>query len=885
MSSVPDPPPDSLLPDDWAALQHLLNNVLDAPPEERPALIRTLAGGDEARASALAAMVAECEQGLPLLERPAAERFGSLARNPDAPPLPEVLADRYRIVRELGHGGMAYVYLAHDMKHGRDVAIKVIRPLLASSLGHDRFLREIGIAAQLRHPNIVPLYDSGEIEGLLYFVMPFEGATLRNRLDAEGVLSIPDAVSVLRDVARALAYAHERGVVHRDIKPDNVMMSGGAAVVSDFGIAKAVSDALAPGTATTLTKAGSGIGTPAYMAPEQATGDPGVDQRADLYSLGCLAYELFTGVPPFSGSMHEIIAAHLTTAPQPVNELREQVPPAVASLVERCLQKLPADRPQSARDVVEVLDGRVSGALTSTGSAEALRTSGAVRAIGDSNAPPRAASRRRVAAAIILGALLVAAGVLASRRDPPPAAPLSIAVLPFGSIDADSQLSFVTNGLAEDVASALARVPGVQIKSRIGARAYRGNLSPDVSEAGIKLKADYIMTGTVRQDPQSRWIVSAYLERATDAASVWSDNFVLNPDQQAGAAERIAASLAGELQKQFPGLVDTAASPAYSQRTTNDEAYRLYLRAQEKLSRRGQSLDESADLFRRALQLDPRYARAHSGLAMALALFPHFEDASAASVHDPVMTAARRALALDPTLAQPHVALGLIHQFFLRWDSAAAEFQTAVRLDSRDVEARVQYARHLLFRGRPEEAVRQLRAAREEDPASALVLSWLSYAFLLSGRRDSALIESQRALENDSMNFTSLTLGASVRLAVNRPDEAVKLVTRLREPITSMSSTHVIAKAGDTATARRRLQEEDAEVPQPRFAELRRAFSHLGLGDTASALDALERATASGYIWTSWTPVSAPVFDAIRESPRFKELLRRVNLSDVGSRR
>src|SRR6185295_19765252 len=211
----------------------------------------------------------------------------------------------------------------------------------AASLGRDRFLREIEIAARLRHPNIVPLYDSGDAEGTLYFVMPYEeGPSLRSRLATAGPLPLPEAVNVLRDVARALQYAHEHGVVHRDIKPDNVMLSGGAAVVADFGIAKAVTAAQATGPSGTLTQAGSGIGTPAYMAPEQAVGDPSSDHRADIYSFGCLAYELLTGKPPFHDMpAFQIIASHVGVAPKPVMETRPDVPPGLATLVARCLEK------------------------------------------------------------------------------------------------------------------------------------------------------------------------------------------------------------------------------------------------------------------------------------------------------------------------------------------------------------------------------------------------------------------------------------------------------------------------------------------------------------------------------------------------------------------
>ena len=271
---------------------------------------------------------------------------------------PVVPGDRYRMVRLLGEGGMARVYLAHDVKHGRDVAIKVIRPELAASLGRERFLREIAIAARLRHPNIVPLFDSGDADGVLYFVMPYEdGPSLRTRLDANGALPIAEAVSALRDVARALQYAHGQGVVHRDIKPDNVMLSGGAAVVTDFGIAKAVSSAQAESSGSTITQTGAGIGTPAYMAPEQAVGDPSSDHRADIDSFGCLAYELLTGQPPFHGMpAFQVIASHVSVVPKPVTESRPEISPALSKLIASCLEKDAAARPQSATDLLGLLD-------------------------------------------------------------------------------------------------------------------------------------------------------------------------------------------------------------------------------------------------------------------------------------------------------------------------------------------------------------------------------------------------------------------------------------------------------------------------------------------------------------------------------------------------
>ena len=269
--------------------------------------------------------------------------------------LNSALAGRYAIEREIGHGGMAMVYLAHDIRHHRHVAVKVLRPEIAALLGTERFLREIEIAAQLNHPHILPLHDSGEAGGVLFYVMPFvEGASLRDRLAADGALPVSEAVRLLHDVVDGLAYAHEHNVVHRDIKPDNVMLANRHAMVTDFGIAKAISDVAG---ASRVTTAGVSIGTPAYMAPEQCTGDAHIDHRADLYSFGVLAYEILSGRPPFDGtSAQAVLAAHLTEIPVPLRQVRRDVPVALSNVVMRCLEKRPADRWASAAEILNQLE-------------------------------------------------------------------------------------------------------------------------------------------------------------------------------------------------------------------------------------------------------------------------------------------------------------------------------------------------------------------------------------------------------------------------------------------------------------------------------------------------------------------------------------------------
>lgn len=444
------------------------------------------------------------------------------------------LADRYAIERELGAGGMATVYLAQDLKHHRKVALKVLRPDLAATMGADRFLREVTIAANLQHPHILPLYDSGEAGGFLYFVMPYiEGQTLRDRLHRERELPVADAVRILRDVTDAMATAHAKGVVHRDLKPENIMLSGRHALVADFGVAKAVSEATGRNT---LTTAGVALGTPSYMAPEQATADPLTDHRADLYALGVIAYEVLTGQPPFvRGTPQALLAAHVTEAPVAVTERRSAIPAPLATIIMRCLEKKPADRPQNADELLAVLETLMtsSGGMTPTDTRP-------VQAV----TPPAAAApvvlRRWVRpVAIAAGIAVLALGAWFGRGLMKPKSNLRkltpIVVLPFEVRTSDPALQSMGIDAAERIAGAIQQAAIGEVvpyrsedKSAIFT-AKRGRAVVQETGAGT------LVVGTITQRG-AEIELEARVVRAGDLKTIWT----LGPVRGASSGSTVA---------------------------------------------------------------------------------------------------------------------------------------------------------------------------------------------------------------------------------------------------------------------------------------------------------------------------------------------------------
>ncbi len=452
--------------------------------------------------------------------------------------LQAALADRYHLEREVGQGGMATVYLAEDLKHHRKVALKVLRPELAAALGPERFVREVETVASLQHPHILPLFDSGEADGFLYYVMPFvDGESLRERLK-QGPIPIHEAVRILREVVDALAHAHQHGIVHRDIKPDNVMLSGRHAVVTDFGVAKAVS---AAGT-DKLTTVGVALGTPTYMAPEQAMGETNLDARADIYSVGALAYELLTGAPPFDKpTAQALLSAHVLEKPTPPETKRAGIAPGLSELVMRCLEKEKDNRYQTAEEMLPALEilGTPSGGVTPTHT----------RPLPAATKPVRRPPWIAIAAGVALLTVAVAGWALLGRAGAGSGRIDQVAVLPIQDLSGKDQV-FV-DAMHDALISAIARKQVVGVVSRSAVMQYRdGGTTADIAKA---LHADAVIEATVFRDGE-RMRINVQLTEPVSLRYLWAQTYERDVkdvlDAQREIVDTIAAEVAGTLSGQ-----------------------------------------------------------------------------------------------------------------------------------------------------------------------------------------------------------------------------------------------------------------------------------------------------------------------------------------------
>lgn len=646
--------------------------------------------------------------------------------------LKEALSLTYTIDRELGRGGMATVYLAQDCKHERLVALKVLHPDLAASLGPERFLREIKTAARLNHPHILALHDSGEADGFLYYVMPYvEGESLRERLDREQLLPVDEAVHHARSIASALDFAHRQNIVHRDIKPENVMLYEGEAMVMDFGIAKALSAA----AADTLTQTGMMVGTPAYVSPEQAAGETNLDGRSDQYSLACVLYEMLAGERAFTGpTAQAVLAKRFTETVKPIRTVRSAVPENVERALSKALSTQPEGRFRTAAMFAQAL---ASSSLSTPTDAQTI-------------------------------------------PQPVVSAAKSIAVLPFSNMSADAENEYFTDGMAEEIINALSKIQTLRVTSRTASFAFRGK-SEDIAEIGQKLKVSTFLEGSMRKIG-NRIRITAKLVNVADGYQLWSERYDREMEDIFAIQDDISQAIVKALRVI---LTEDEKKAIEKTRKVNVEAYDYYLRGRQSIHQFSRkSLETARKMFRRAIEIDPDYALAYAGLADCSSLLYMTMDARESNLIQGD-TASQKALELDPDLAEAHIARGLAVSLRKQFDEAEREFETAMRLDPKLFEAAYYFARARMSQGRFAEAAKLFERACALRPEDYQAPAFLAQAYSSLGmhtesevayRRQGRLVEERLDLIPDDTR--ACVLGSASFAIIGEVERSAALAKR-----------------------------------------------------------------------------------------------------------
>ena len=751
---------------------------------------------------------------------------------PSRPAIAAALADRYTIERELGRGGMATVYLADEKKHGRKVAIKVLRPEITAALGTKRFLREIGIAAQLSHPHIVPLIDSGEAAGMLYYVQPHvPGGSLRERLlERRGVaLPLKDALRIAQEIGAGLDFAHRKGFVHRDVKPENILFADGHAVLADFGVARACCDSDAdtgrPGELA--TEVGLAVGTPEYMSPEQASGEQNLGSASDVYSLACVVYEMLAGEPPFGGSGARVVMAkHVTESPRPVRGFRPEVPRAVERALERALEKDPEQRFASAAEFV--------AALLASESSGGARTSASTR---------------------------------------------SIAVLPFVNASPDAENEYLSDGITDELIDALAKIAGLRVSSRTSVFALKGK-SLDVRAVGALLGVSVVLEGTVRKSGD-RLRITAQLTSTDDGRLLWSQRYDRKLVDMFAIQDEIAGTIVSTLRATMFADLSEHVPRRY---TENIHAYGLYLKGRFAWNKRTQEgVAEAIQFFEQAIAEDPDYAPAYAGLADSYSLDVDYRSIPVAEAYARAKAYARKALDLDESVPSAHASLAWsLFIYDWDWEGAEREFRRAIELNPRYASAHQWFAFLLASRGEHDAALLEGHTALELEPASVSIrrgVAWLSY---YARRYDLARDHMARAVEMNPLATESYRILATT-LALQ--GERVEAEGMLREAMmlpaagayTKASLGWVLALSGKRAEAEALLRELEDSAQEGYVSPVAFAIVHIGLNNVDQALDWAERAHDERRGWLAYLKVN-PMLDPLRGAPRFEALLRKMKL-------
>ncbi len=733
----------------------------------------------------------------------------------------KALKHTYTLEHELGRGGMASVFLATDLRHGRQVAIKVIRPEIALSVGAGRFLREIGIAARLSHPHIVPVYDSGEAAGLMYYVMPYiAGDSVQTRLVRAGRLDVPEAVQIAHEVAGALVHAHSQHVVHRDIKPPNILLADGHAIVVDFGIARAIGEV----SRESITAPGIAIGTPTYMSPEQASGERHLDGRSDIYSLGCVLYEMLVGEPPYNGATPHAIITQCFSKPIPsARHVRPDVPEYLDRALSQALGRLPEDRFQTAAEF-----------------AEALVTPKPVQVV-----TPQLTS---------------------------------IAVLPFRNLGDDVDDVFFSDGITEEIINALSRLRGIHVAARTSSFGYRDKNVP-VTQIGRELDVATVLEGSVLRIGE-RLRVTAQLTGVEDGRLLWSEKFDREMRDVFAIQDEIAEAIVTTLRGRFATPYEHFAR----RYTENVDAYELYLKGRyAEKTRRKAGLLKGIRYFERAIAADPDFAIAHAGVADSYSLLAWYRYLAPRDAFPRATVAAMRALELDELLPEAHTSRGAV-RFYYDWDWNGADrsLHRALELDPTHAAALHTSGELLASRGRLDAALVQAKRAQKAEPLALNVNAGVGWIYYFAREWDAAIDQFQRTLELDpDYVFVHWFLGQAY-LAAGDVEAAIATLSRGVEssgghPAMVAYLGHAHARAGAADQAREMLRELTRQAAEFYVAADCFAVIHIGLRQHDAALMWLEHACRERSIHLAFLGVD-PLFDPIRAEPGFRGILQRVGL-------
>lgn len=599
---------------------------------------------------------------------------------------------------------MSRVFLAEEIAFGRMVVIKVLSPERAQGVLADRFAREIRLAANLQHPHIVPLFSAGIVDGLPYYTMPFvDGESLRSRLKSKRAIGPDESIQILRDTARALEYAHARGVVHRDIKPDNILLSGNSASVIDFGIAKALtaarSSATPPQSSGVVTQAGFVVGTPGYMAPEQAMGQGEVDARADIYAFGCVAYEIFAGAPPFlKPTVQETLLAHIMEAPKSDKLKRPDVPRQIVDLIMSCLAKEARSRPQTATDLLRIIQ------------TESTRT------------PASGAS-----------------AVL------PPA----IAVLPFENMSGEKDNEYFADGITEEIINALTQIDGLRVVGRTSSFVFK-DAKRDLKSIGQQLEVNTVLEGSVRRSG-NRLRITAQLVNVSDGYHLWSERYDRELTDVFAVQDEIASAIASKLR-----LSLSVRAGLIKPRTLDLEAYEQYLKGRSLLYRNGHFIYGGIKCFQRAVDLDDNFALAHAALAESLLIAAYNGLIRPVEIIDRALSEAKKSVLLDPDSAESRYALAFWHSFYgSDAKKMISEWEQAMQLGPQLAQVRCNYAIWCLCltEHRWDDAVNVVQEGVAADPLNGFAHSMLALVKIFARRTNDVVDDARRGIEFDPESF------------------------------------------------------------------------------------------------------------------------------------